>query len=125
MTLPVVAQGIGAIGGAAILGEKAIQACKDSKYFDNVPSTIVAGAVGALGGLVAGALIAIPAQPYLLYKAISSHFDAENYGLLQQQFENIALQMGLVEKHLQDITIALGEIEQHLKQAEGPGAHSD
>ena len=117
MSLPVVAQGIGGIAGAAMGGERAMKACKDTKYFDNLPSTIVAGAVGALGGLVAGTLIAIPAQPYLLCKVIANHFDAENYGLLQQQFENIALQMGLVEKHLKDITVALGEIEQHLKQA--------
>ena len=116
-SIPVVGQIVGGVFGASGFAIDTVDACEGSKYFDNLPSKIVAGGVAGAAGLGAGlgmSLATIPAGPILWYKAVSSAMkasSADGYDNLQKQFSSIALQMGMIETHLGQITEALGEIE--------------
>ena len=119
LSIPIVGTVMGGAQGAAVAATAAMD------EFDNLASKIGVGALAGAGGLVTGigaSIAALPMGPYLWYKAIAMHFDAENFGALQEQFISIVNQMSLIDTHLGNITQALGDIEDHLKAASKAGA---
>lgn len=123
VSIPVLGQIIGGIGGACEGGRALVSACSEHRVTNNLPVKVVVGLTGGLAcgavGLVVTAL-SIPAAPYFWYQSVRSTMDARNYGVLKEEFANIVAQVELVEDNLGKITYCYEDVQQNLKLASKP-----